>query len=72
MKVYQSTEQQTIFDIALQHYGNIEGIFLLLEDNENTIQSDGTLKFNRTWVVRQQAINQNIVNQFKLNTPSTE
>ncbi len=32
-------EQQSIYDVAIQEYGTVEGVFLLLADNPDVIQS---------------------------------
>lgn len=34
-----TAENQSIFDIAIQEYGGVEGIFLLMEDNPDVILS---------------------------------
>lgn len=39
--LYQPNVQQTIFDVALQHYGSVEGLSLLLSDNRSLINEQG-------------------------------
>lgn len=43
-------EGQSIWDIALQHYGNASGVFSLLEDNGLTL--DSTLTAGQTLTIR--------------------
>ena len=62
-------ERQTIFDIAIQEYGSVEGVFLLWKDNPDKIPSftqqlvPGT-KLN----IISPPINQAIVGYYEKNT----
>jgi predicted ABC-type sugar transport system permease subunit len=53
-----ANKQQSIFDAALQVYGDIEGVAFLLADNPDLLQPDGTLKaVNNEYIVRTIPIN---------------
>lgn len=41
---YTSNSQQTVFDVALMHYGSVSGLAYLLADNPDLVQSDGTIR----------------------------
>lgn len=61
-------DKQTIFDVALQYYGAVEGIGLLLEDNP-TLELDVPLQFGQRLLIRKQSVlDNNIVKN--LNTPT--
>lgn len=40
---YISNSQQTVFDVALMHYGSVAGLAYLLADNPDLVQTDGTI-----------------------------
>lgn len=44
MIIYQSTSEQTVWDVALQHYGDASGIAVLLGDNDDLINSNGLVQ----------------------------
>lgn len=67
-----TTDKQTIFDVAIGKYGDIEGVFLLLQDNENIIDAQGDLQqFEQALTVQDKAIDARVKSEF-LSIPSTE
>ncbi len=52
MKMIQSLLEQTIWDVALQHYGSVEGVEYLLEDNPNCINADGVIPNGQSYRIR--------------------
>jgi len=44
---YRSNSQQTLWDVALQYYGDANGVAWLLEDNPGLIEIDGLVKEGR-------------------------
>lgn len=55
--------RQTIFDIAIQYYGDVEGIDFLLLDNPSLSLND-SLSYGEKLNIRDEVKNQTIVNQF--------
>lgn len=41
--LYKSWLLQTVFDVALQHYGSLEGLLWLLEDNPQLLEPSGRI-----------------------------
>lgn len=51
VRSYQSSQMQTMFDVALQHYGSIQdGLAFLLNDNKHIIDEHGKLYHGATTV----------------------
>ncbi len=44
MTSYTSNGQQTVFDVALMHYGSLDGLARLLTDNQGLIKDDGSVQ----------------------------
>jgi hypothetical protein len=61
------TEGQTLYDIAVQCYGGLEGIFKLLEDNPDLVESvnDNIEVGSQIVVDESKAINKDILKHFK-------
>lgn len=68
MKIITVQPRQTIFDVALQYYGDVEGIGFLLLDNP-TISLDDPLAYGQKLNIRNEVKNQTIVNEFLNYTP---
>lgn len=58
--------RQSIFDIALQEYGSIEGVQLLIADNP-TIDINTELQPGTKLLIKSSAIDQGIVNYYSTN-----
>ena len=71
MKEIRVKQGQSITDLALQHYGHIEGVWLICEDNQlaigSKINTGQTIKIDETKV-----INPRIAEQLKLKTIATQ
>lgn len=66
---YRVSENQSLYDVALQHYGSIEAVYKLIKDNlEKVVSLDSDLvggmilKINTDHVIEQY-----LVDYFKLN-----
>jgi len=44
MTIYHSTSQQTVWDVALQHFGDASGIAILLRDNDDLVSTNGLVQ----------------------------
>lgn len=44
MKTYKSGSQQTVFDVALAHYGGLDSLATLIADNPELIQPNGEIE----------------------------
>ena len=64
MKIITVKFGQTIFDIALQEYGDLEGIKTLLEDNEGLDLSQELVEGSKLNISIDKIIQQPIVNEF--------
>jgi hypothetical protein len=72
-RLYKSLQEQTIFDVALQMYGSIEGIAWLMEDNPSLIDAEGNIPFGFSYKIREkETLDQRIVNGFNGYIPVTE
>jgi hypothetical protein len=73
VNVYTSLQEQTIFDVALQHYGNIEGVRWLLQDNPTLLGEDGLFGFGVDYRIRQNVyLNKAVVVGYAGYVPVTE
>ena len=61
MEIIKSHNNQTLFDIAIQYYGHIEGVSWLLEDNPEINIGDEFTEIR----IRDEYINQDIVQYLK-------
>ena len=74
-KKYTATKGQTIFDIAVQEYGNIDGIAWLCEDNDIRVlpYNFGTTEFSdlggKSLLIREVTINQKVVDELRIYNP---
>lgn len=59
VRPYQSSSEQSLFDVALQHYGSIQdGIAWLISDNPSVIDENGKLLHgNATLQIRNETAN---------------
>jgi hypothetical protein len=57
-------DKQTIYDIAIQEYGHVDGVQLLLEDNEVLQGYDTILFAGQLLKIAQEPINKEVVEQF--------
>lgn len=64
MRVIIVEDKQTIYDIAIQEYGHVDGTQLLLEDNPELQGYDTILFAGQLLKVIQEPINKEIVEQF--------
>lgn len=60
---------QSVFDIALEYYGNVKGIRYLVEDNEGLDLSIPLVNNQKLKIREDSIINQPIVNEFSKFTP---
>lgn len=58
---------QTIYDIAIQFYGSIDGVFLLLQDNPTLNGLDTILTAGQKLKIKSDAIDADAVEYFKKN-----
>jgi len=65
---------QTIFDVAIQFYGSIDGVFLLFNDNPQLNGLDTILNASQKLKIKSEPINAEVVNYFTKNgiVPSSE
>lgn len=68
MKIITVQPRQTIFDIALQYYGDIEGVDFLLLDNPN-LSLNSSLEFGQFLKIRNEVKNKTVVKEFINYTP---
>lgn len=64
MRVIIVEDKQTIYDIAIQEYGHVDGAQLLLEDNPELQGYDAILFAGQLLKIIQEPINKEIVEQF--------
>jgi len=57
-------EQQSIFDIAIQQYGSVEGVVQLMDDNTNLTFNSNIIP-GQNLIVSDEAIDVDIVNYFR-------
>ncbi len=65
MPVIKAKIKQTIADIALQEYGDIEGVYWLVEDNDQLIGITDTLHEGDELIIRDAVINQQMVDYLR-------
>ena len=63
MKIVVVQENQTIYDIALQEYGSVEGIFQIMEDNEVDLETNVTVD-QEILIDQDQVIDQSVVDYY--------
>lgn len=56
---------QSLFDIALQEYGHIAGIYMLLEDNPNLIGPTDNIYEGDQLLIRETVINSQMANYLR-------
>jgi hypothetical protein len=61
---------QSLFDIALEYYGNIQGVFWLVEDNELNGITDNVFDGDLL-LIRDEVLNNNTVELLKTYTVAT-
>jgi hypothetical protein len=61
---------QSLFDIALEYYGNIQGVFWLVEDNELNGITDNVFEGDPL-LIRDEILNNNIVEALKVYSVAT-
>lgn len=64
MPLYIVSEGQNIYDVAIQEYGDTEGVYLLLEDNP-TLSLDSVLNAGQLLTIKSAPLNMSIVAYFK-------
>lgn len=69
--LYKALAEQTIFDVALQHFGDIEGLAFILEDNPTIINADGLFDLSKPISIRDEIINLRVIESFKGYVPVT-
>ncbi|RMF45489.1 MAG: hypothetical protein D6751_07325 [Deltaproteobacteria bacterium] len=70
---YTARPGQTIFDICIQHYGSLDGLQMLLEDNPDAIQDNGSIDHQRTWLIRKdEVLDKRVVESLQQRPPVTE
>jgi len=57
-------EQQSIFDIAIQQYGSVEGVVHLMNDNPNLTFNSNIIP-GQNLILNDEAIDADIVNYFR-------
>ena len=57
MRIIKVKKDQSLFDIALQEYGHIEGVYFLVEDNSSLIGITDTLHGGDELSIRETKIN---------------
>jgi hypothetical protein len=62
MRVIKVIEDQTLLDVAVQEYGNSEGVFWLVEDNPNLNGITDNIFKGDELLLRDKKINKNMVN----------
>lgn len=67
MRVITVQPRQSIFDVALQYYGDVSGIDFLLSDNP-TLDLNSSLQQGQQLNIRNEVKNLVIVNQFSKKT----
>jgi len=58
---------QTIYDLALQAYGSADAVFLLMEDNDNTINMDTVFAGGEKLKVKQPPLDKFVKEYFENN-----
>lgn len=56
---------QTLMDIALQEYGDIDGVFWLVQDNTDLIGITDTLQEGQSLIIREEKIKPKMVEVLK-------
>jgi hypothetical protein len=68
MKTIMISEGQNLFDLALQQYGSIEGIFWIIEDNITVVNSiDASLVAGMVLNIRDAVIDSEVINYYERN-----
>jgi hypothetical protein len=72
-EVYNSLPEQSIFDVAIQKYGDMEGVAWLLEDNPTLINEEGIIPTGALYLIRKGvAINTDVKNTLEIEIPVSE
>ncbi len=69
---YQANSQQSIFDVALQHYGDIEGVAWLLKDNPTILNEDGLFDLSAPLRIGKAKIDVYVLDSYAGYIPVTE
>jgi hypothetical protein len=74
MKIIIVQGNQTIYDIALQHYGDVDAAIMLLQDNPELAGFDAVLFAGQKLKIVQEPLNKDVVDYYVKNgiTPATE
>lgn len=73
MTAYHSNNQQTIFDVAIMHYGDVSGLEWLLNDNPALLDADGGFEqFGRDHLIRNDSKNAAVKAQMLKLIPASE
>ncbi len=64
MKVITVYDEQTIYDIAIQEYGHVDGVDLLLQDNPELQGYDSIINAGQLLKIIQEPINKDIVDKY--------
>lgn len=71
-RTYKANEMQTVFDIALQFYGSVEGVAYLLIDNfTSLINKDGNFDLSQSVKIRKETINAHVLKVYDSYIPCT-
>ncbi len=71
-KVYQSLAEQTVFDVALMHYGDVEGVAWLLQDNPDSINEEGIIPNGLPYAVGSEVKSSRVVVGYNGYVPVTD
>lgn len=71
MRIIKAKIHQTLADIALQEYGDLEGVYWLVEDNDHLIGITDNLSIGEELMIRNDVINSQMVSYLRSYTIAT-
>lgn len=73
LTLYKSLLEQTIWDVALQHYGDVEGVAFLLADNIGCIDANGIIANGQIYKIRTgTAVDERVILAYEGYVPVTD
>ena len=71
MRTIKVKKDQSLMDISLQEYGNVEGVFLIVEDNDKLIGITDNVFAGEELLIRDNAINKRMADYLSPNEIAT-
>ncbi len=70
MRITEVKYQQSLADVAIQHYGDVMGVYWLVEDNNLRSVVD-VIEHGKKLIIREQYLNKRVAEELKLKDVAT-